>query len=434
MKFKIHRGTNEIGGSCVEVWTENTKIFIDFGMPLVDDEKKEFDFKKYQSLSINELIAEGVLPDIEGLYDKCESNVDGILISHPHQDHYGLINYIDKDVPFFLGVATHRLIELNNTFTGQNIHLTKCNYFEKSKTFHIGDFAITAYWADHSAFDSYSFLIKAGDKSIFYSGDFRSHGRKAKAFNWFIDNAPKNVDYLLLEGTSLSRQLHKFKSEEIIESEFIELFKQKNKINLIYCSGQNIDRIVSLYRACLQTGKTLVVDVYIATVLKELQEFAKIPYPSEDYPHIKVIFPHFLCKRLEKENNEDVFQQFDDYRLDPKDINRNSNNIVMTVRPSMKFDISKMYDIDGGNIIYSMWSGYLKKKKTMEFIDYLKNRNFELYQIHTSGHGDVFALNKMVDALSPKYIVPIHTFEKNKYKDLFNISIIELEDKEIREV
>jgi ribonuclease J len=33
MKFKIHRGTNEIGGSCVEVRTESARILLDFGMP-----------------------------------------------------------------------------------------------------------------------------------------------------------------------------------------------------------------------------------------------------------------------------------------------------------------------------------------------------------------------------------------------------------------
>jgi ribonuclease J len=40
MKFKIHRGTKEIGGSCVEVWTENTRILLDFGMPLVEKTEK----------------------------------------------------------------------------------------------------------------------------------------------------------------------------------------------------------------------------------------------------------------------------------------------------------------------------------------------------------------------------------------------------------
>ncbi len=33
MKIKIHKGTDEIGGSCVELKTENTTILIDYGTP-----------------------------------------------------------------------------------------------------------------------------------------------------------------------------------------------------------------------------------------------------------------------------------------------------------------------------------------------------------------------------------------------------------------
>ena len=51
MKFKIHRGTHEIGGSCVEVWTENTRILLDFGMPLVNRDGSEFDFSKSKNLT-----------------------------------------------------------------------------------------------------------------------------------------------------------------------------------------------------------------------------------------------------------------------------------------------------------------------------------------------------------------------------------------------
>ncbi len=36
MDLTIHRGTHEIGGSCVELATENTRILIDVGLPLVD--------------------------------------------------------------------------------------------------------------------------------------------------------------------------------------------------------------------------------------------------------------------------------------------------------------------------------------------------------------------------------------------------------------
>jgi len=434
MKFKIHRGTKEIGGSCVEIWTESTKILLDFGMPLVEKDGKEFDFNKYKTLNVKELIERGVLPNIEGLYDNSKNLIDGIIISHPHQDHYGLANFINDDVQYYLGEASHKIIELNNLFTPQEIHLKNTNYFEKEKTFKIGDISITPYWADHSAFDAYSFLVEAEGKSLFYSGDFRSHGRKAKAFYWFTHNAPQNVDYLLLEGTTIGRKSKPFKTETEIENELIEVFKQKGKINLIYTSGQNIDRLTSIYRACKRTGKIFVVDVYVAKVLKELSKYAGIPYPSDDFENLKVMFPFFTSRRLANEGNEKILYEFTKFKIKKEEIGNQSENIVMIVRPSMQKDLDKITGIDGGNLIYSMWEGYLKKSATIKFVDYLINRNFTLHKIHTSGHADIKALKKMVEAVKPKNIVPIHTFEGDKYKSIFNEPIVELKDGEVKTI
>jgi hypothetical protein len=40
----------------------------------------------------------------------------------------------------------------------------------------------------------------------------------------------------------------------------------------------------------------------------------------------------------------------------------------------------------------------------------------------------------MVEAIKPKNIVPIHTFEGKKYKDIFKEPIVELKDGEVREI
>lgn len=424
MKFKIHRGTKEIGGSCVEVWTNSTRILLDFGMPLVEKDGLEFDFSKYKTLSSDELISNGVLPNIAGLYDNSENIIDGVIISHPHQDHYGLANFINENVKYYLGEATHKIIELNNIFTPQDIHLKNTIYFEKSKTFKIGDISITPYWVDHSAFDAYSFLVEANGKSLFYSGDFRSHGRKAKVFYWFTHNALQNVDYLLLEGTTISRSSKPFKTEDEIERELVEVFKEQNKINLIYTSGQNIDRLTSIYRACLKTGKTFVVDVYVAKVLEEVSKFARTPYPSEKFKNIKVFFPHYLSNRLKNEGNEKILYQFKNYEITKEEVSLKSEEIVMLVRPSMQKDLEYINEIDGGNLIYSMWEGYFNKTNTKKFINYLIDRKFTVHKIHTSGHADTKTLKKMVEAIKPKNIVPIHTFDREEYKSIFKEPIV----------
>jgi ribonuclease J len=428
MKFKIHRGTKEIGGSCVEVWTENTRILLDFGMPLVNRDGSEYDSIKYKNLTQSELIQQGVLPDIKGLYDNTDKLMDGVIISHAHQDHYGLLNYIDKDVEHFLGEATHKLIELNNLFTPQEIHIENVNYFEREKKFQIGDISITPYWADHSAFDAYSFLVESEGKSLFYSGDFRSHGRKANAFKWFLHNAPQNVDYLLLEGTTIGRESKPFKTETEIENDFLKVFKEQNKINLIYTSGQNIDRIVSIYRACIKANKILVVDVYVAKILKELSKFAKIPYPSKEFENLKVIFAHYTNKRLTKEGNEKIMFEFKQYKITKEEIGNQADKIVMLVRTSMQKDLEHITGIDGGNFIYSMWEGYLPKSETKKFLDYLTSRNFTIHKIHTSGHADTETLKQMVEAIKPKNIVPIHTFNGNEYDKIFTTPIVEMND------
>jgi ribonuclease J len=114
MNFKIHRGTKEIGGSCVEVWTDTSRIVIDLGMPLVNPDQTPFDARETDNRSREELIQEGILPDIPSLYQ--DGSNTALLISHAHQDHYGLMKHINPSCPVWLGFGTQLLIELTNTF------------------------------------------------------------------------------------------------------------------------------------------------------------------------------------------------------------------------------------------------------------------------------------------------------------------------------
>ena len=78
-----------------------------------------------------ELVQRGVLPDIMGLYTEDDHLIDGVIISHPHQDHYGLSSFISKDVKHYLGEATHKIIEISNLFMSQQVHIESLTCFEK---------------------------------------------------------------------------------------------------------------------------------------------------------------------------------------------------------------------------------------------------------------------------------------------------------------
>ncbi len=116
MKLIIHRGTQEIGGSCVELVTVNSRILIDFGMPLVDNKGERFDSNTLKDKTVQELKESGILPDIKGLYRGEEKAIDAILISHSHMDHYGFLTYVHEDIPIYMSQGAQELINITNIF------------------------------------------------------------------------------------------------------------------------------------------------------------------------------------------------------------------------------------------------------------------------------------------------------------------------------
>jgi ribonuclease J len=147
-----------------------------------------------------------------------------------------------------------------------------------------------------------------------------------------------------------------------------------------------------------------------------------------------VLFPYHLSSRLSREGKKQILFQFTKYKITKEEISEKAEKIVMLVRPSIQFDLDHIPGIDGGNLIYSMWNGYLQNSSTKKFIDFLLKHQFVLHHIHTSGHADIETLIKMVEALKPIYIVPIHTFSGSEYKKIFSAPILEMNDGETRKV
>jgi ribonuclease J len=432
MHLIIHRGTNEIGGSCVELISGNHSLILDIGMPMVDQNRQELDQTIFIKKPFADLLKEGWLPVVEGLY-RDTGRIKGILISHPHADHFGLLKFVDPSIPVYLGEPTGKIIRLNNIFLPQSITIPNQFHYKNRVPFKISHFKITPFLNDHSAFDSHHFLIQAEGKRIFYSGDFRSHGRKASLYEHFLKYHPKNIDYLILEGTQIGRKETQHQTEVQIEESLVRIFKKSEGINCIYTSGQNIDRLVTIYRACIRSGKTMVVDVYVANVLGALSDHGSIPDPRKGFENIMVFFPYYLTGKLLNSGYDGMVKPFGIFKARREFINKNPSRYVMIVRPSLLSDLKKM-KIDYGNLFYSLWEGYKSKPDTKKFIDELSARNMKLINLHTSGHADIQTLKEFVNSLQPRTIIPIHTFYKQEFKKIFSHKVLELEDNEVIEL
>lgn len=179
MKIIIHRGTNQIGGCITEITSDSgTKILIDIGANLPDSHG----IKKPEI-------------ELEGL-TKGEPSFDAIFITHYHGDHIGLYNKVFSKIPIFIGKISKGIFSLvqtrlhkANIVTEDELKIiANFNTFTIREKIPINDIKVTPIAVDHSAFDSYMFLIEADGKKILHTGDFRTHGQRGKAVLQSIKN------------------------------------------------------------------------------------------------------------------------------------------------------------------------------------------------------------------------------------------------------
>jgi hypothetical protein len=367
------------------------------------------------------------------LYDKIKDDKKtAILVSHAHQDHYGLLDFVQNNIPVYLGKITLEIIEFFAYFFNKPKIVKNPQCFESETVFTFGDFEITPYLVDHAVPDSYAFYIRADGTTLFYSGDFRAHGRKKVLFKRFLYAGPKNVDYLLLEGTAINRD-GICQTEEDLEEEFTNVFTKTKGINLVLTSSLNLDRLVSVFRAAKRANKIFVVDFFVANILTTLHNAGcGTMYPAPHNPRLKVFFPYSLCEIIPDSKKQHLMYDYKNYKITAAQITADADKIVMIVRAAFKSSFEHMTRLNAGNVIFSLWNGYRKDKKINDFISLLLGRGLNLISLHTSGHADIPTLKKLEKALSHKHLVPIHTDVADKYKEIFPKSdILKLQDDQI---
>lgn len=399
-RARIHRGTQQIGGTCIELEANGQRILLDLGLPL-DAEGASSD----------------LLPNVEGLRDE-DPRLSAIVISHGHGDHWGLLPLCKPGIPVLMGAATARIMSAAAPFTPNFFAPSVFQYLSDRTPVQIGPFRITPYLVDHSAYDAYALQVEAAGRRLFYSGDIRAHGRKGALFERLLNKPPPPIDTMIMEGSSLGRldEHDRFESETEIEARLVESFSQTGFI-VISASAQNIDRMISIYRACKRTGRTLLLDIYAMEILRATNN---PNLPNVGWPNLSVYVPEYQRRHITRSQRFDLLEPYKSARIFRKHIAETADRTVMLFRPAM------MRDLELGNLwndaraIWSQWNGYLEAGPGAKLKTDLLQRGIELEVIHTSGHASIADLRRLASALNPSRLVPIHTFHGDRFSQYFD--------------
>lgn len=390
MKLCIHRGTHQIGGIAAEISTASTRILIDMGDEL--------------SLDPNFVSAPLNIPGVTDGNGHC----DAVLFTHYHGDHTGQMLRIRPEIPIYAGALAKDIMRLSSAHSWKKDEAL-CKRIETIRTFSagvpflIGDIQITPFCIDHSACDSYLFLIEADGKRVLYTGDFRLHGVRGETMDKILDRRIGKVDVVVTEGTTVSRSEHEVVTEWDLQKR-VKAYLRQYKYVFVLCATTNLDRIFALARA-VPRGKYCICDDYQKMLVETVSKHWNGISSFYEMPKLLSFKYHPPARFAELGG-------------------------LMFVRANSKFEaIIRQYDPAQSILLYSMWDGYRTKPDSNipEFLSLTGT----WAELHTSGHASPDDLRHVIEKADPEIVIPMHTDAPQKMQTLCqNRTVILLKDRE----
>ncbi len=419
MQLTIFRGSKEVGGNCIEIESGNTRIILDVGMPLFDQQGQAHDGFSLGRMTTEELKANGIIPKVPGLFSG-NNPPDAILLSHAHLDHVGLLRHTNPTIPVYASRGTSKMMLAGSVYANQQqLPRDRFQGIEPRQTIVIGDIAVTAFAVDHSIHGCIAFLIEADGKRLLYTGDLRLHGRHQDQHKRIIKEfSGTKLDALVVEGTHFGFDNGNEVTEGGLEAEIIEQVVTAQSLVLASFSPQNVDRLRSFIRASREAGRTFVADAYAAFVLHLVGSDAKLDNPLKN-GRGRVYFPGNLKEKIQRRGTNRANELFRDEEIEMSEILESPTQYVMVFRSSMLADFDRKFPIQT-LCLYSTWHGYSQRPDWQDVKDALDAASGKLTHVHTSGHALSSDIVDFTRAINAATVIPIHSFEPEMFKEHFD--------------
>ena len=411
MEIKIHRGLDQIGGCITEIWTDSSRVFIDFGQNLPGNGKTAT--PEEDTLMVADIIGNN------------EKEHQAVFYTHAHEDHVGLFRYIPLEQYIGEGSKELLLIKYRTLLERYEMAIDEChqlqegskeneelqeeNYrttkglIDKLKAFKtwkrtalkespspitIGDIRVTPFFTCHSIYDAHMFLVEADGKRIWHTGDYRQHGYMGKGLLPMLRRYATDIDVLITEGTMLKRKDKCIHESEV--SRKMECVMQAFKYVFVLTSATDIERLASIKVAAENANKPLCI---LSLFMKRTMEFFTERQSSLSRGLFSFAPLYYTDKLYDK-------------------LKRKGFTVVVGTSQADK--VKKLLDKlpqEETLLIYSSWDGYYKNAEQVKAnskYKELREMFHNVVDIHTSGHADKATIRKVIETVRPKEVICIH--------------------------
>lgn len=441
MLIQPEGGVNEIGGNAFFIKTDKVNLLLDFGKSFKRENIYFSGFLQPRtSQGIKDFLEFEIIPRIPGLYAQ-EFHVDGLnkvkidacFISHAHLDHFGNIDLLHDDIPIYMGYTAATIIQsiqdtgrsrLGRSYIQEesDTRPSNTNTFRTGDILNFSNVEVTPIHVDHSLPGSYGFIIENGNtnKTIGYTGDLRLHGWRRDLTQDFIAEAKRrNLDGLLIEGTNINEDFDI--NEERVQRDLSKALEATNGLAIANYSLRDIDRFRSFYLATKENNRKLLINTKQAYLLLLLQDDIHLEIPRIEDSHIE------LYKRPKRRHYRWEHVLFDNEKI--KTIDSPDFDQRDYVFQCDFWNLTDLIDIkpeSNSTFFYSHGDpfdeeGMIEMKRLMEWIEHFC---LDFRQYHASGHAPQRDLINIVNEISPKIVIPIHSETPEMYKNLVDIPVL----------
>ena len=180
------------------------------------------------------------------------------------------------------------------------------------------------------------------------------------------------------------------------------------KLLAVAASGQNLDRLVSCFRAAKRSGRQLVIDPYQAYVLTKLASLSP-NVPQFTWEAVRVSFLHNQVQRLIEAGEIDLVREMKaEGKITSDELAAEPGHFLISTRGTYR--VTRLFEkvgVDRVVLVWSMWRGYWERNGRLRT---WSERNGIVPQfIHSGGHAWPEDLRRLVAAVGAKKTIWVHT-------------------------